>query len=172
MLCRRHAVAQKGVPINAVEREALKNGNLGAYYQSRFDRGDQYGAVGLSFWDPSNPNASHSGLAAFSSGRLLYGAIEGGYISPSATKAQMDSAIYNIGLDLAHRYAAAVTQDYLDNVGSVRGILSIDQVTDFHHDSFRSFNISPIYYGGTPVMGLDAEAYIFMPMFGLSKGFD
>jgi len=145
---------------------------LGAYYQSRLDRGDQYGAVGLSFWDPSNPNASHPGLAAFSSGRLLYGAIEGGYISPDATKAQMDAAMYGIGLDLAHRHAAAVTIDYEQSIGNVRGVLGIDQVTDFHHSSFKSFNISPVYYGGTPVLGLDAEAYITMPAFGLSKGFD
>lgn len=96
----------------------------------------------------------------------------GGYISPDATKAQMDVAMHNIGMDLAIRHANAVTIDYEQSRRNIRGVLGIDQVTDFHHESFKSFNISPVYYGGTPVMGMDYEAHIVMPMFGLSKGFD
>lgn len=167
-----NAAMDEGIPINATERAALEGEDLQTYYQSRHDRGDPYGAIGLSFWGTFSPNASFAKLAAYSKINLSFGILKSGMVPADATKFQIDAALAKIGLDLAIRHAYAVTQDYLDNVGRVRGVLGVDQITDFHHESFKSFNVENYYYGGTPVLGMSYEAHIVMPMFGLSRGFD
>lgn len=164
-------VAHEGIPVNAVEANALNRRDMGAYYQSRLDRGDPYGEIGLSFWAPHSSGAKYRAMAAASKLNLLGGAIANGVIT-SADPMVQQMQIHDIGVALARAHANSVDIDYFDRLGEIHGVLDLDQVTDFHHDVFSSYGIPVRYYGGTPVGGFKFEANIVNWIFPFYEGGD
>lgn len=54
-----------------------------------------------------------------------------------------------LGVRLMQEHADAVTFDYVNNIGGVRGSLSPSQVTIYHHQVFNEFGLSSGQFGGT-----------------------
>jgi hypothetical protein len=56
----------------------------------------------------------------------------------------------NVGLKLAKAHAEAVDLDVAKGIGTQPGLLSAKQVSDYHQEVFKSFDLPSSTYGGTP----------------------
>lgn len=78
---------------------------------------------------------------------LAVGLEQGGF---KGSFAEMRKMIKKVGLEVAKQHIKYVHHDYqAGNIGQVRGLLSLKQMADYHHDVFRKFNIPSSFYGGT-----------------------
>ena len=67
------------------------------------------------------------------------------------------NTMQNIGLDLAKAHAAAVDNDLRNQIG-VPGLLSPQQVAEYHWDVFKKYGVAREVFGGT-MWGLPANSY-------------
>jgi len=87
---------------------------------------------------------------------LAVGLEQGGF---KGSFAEMRKMIKKVGLEVAKQHIKYVHHDYqAGNIGQVRGLLSLKQMADYHHDAFRKFNIPSSFYGG-----LGLIMYLMMP---------
>lgn len=78
---------------------------------------------------------------------LAVGLEQGGF---KGSFAEMRKMTKKVGLEVAKQHIKYVHHDYqAGNIGQVRGLLSLKQMADYHHDAFRKFNIPSSFYGGT-----------------------
>lgn len=70
--------------------------------------------------------------------------------SESPTDARINKIYKNVGLKLAKAHAEAVDLDVLRGTGTEPGLLSARQVSDYHQEVFKSFDLPSSTYGGTP----------------------
>lgn len=57
--------------------------------------------------------------------------------------------IKEIGIAIAKAHIKYVTRDIKKNYGKVPGLLSLEQLADYHHEVFRDFRLTEDNYGGT-----------------------
>ncbi|WP_417551718.1 hypothetical protein [Marinomonas fungiae] len=57
--------------------------------------------------------------------------------------------VREIGISIANAHVNYVTQDIKNKYGKIPGLLSLEQLADYHHEVFRDFRIKESNYGGT-----------------------
>lgn len=57
--------------------------------------------------------------------------------------------IEHIGAEIARKHVTAVKRDYDKKIGKVPGLLSLEQMANYHHAVFQAEGIPSHYYGGT-----------------------
>ncbi len=124
--------ANKGsIPISDAEREYAAKGERFGFWMSRFLKGDPFAPTGLMV-------ATNDGLAA-------WGANSIGMAFNSFSHEKLTA----LGVDLMRTYVKYVDADYLDmNAGNWRGVLSNDQITQWHHEVFPRNDIPKYAYPG------------------------
>ncbi|MEJ1410793.1 MAG: hypothetical protein RPU60_11365, partial [Candidatus Sedimenticola sp. (ex Thyasira tokunagai)] len=128
--------ANKGsIQISDAEREYAAKGERFGFWMSRFLKGDPFAPTGLMV-------ATNDGLAA-------WGANSIGMAFNSFSHEKLTA----LGVDLMRTYVKYVDADYLDmNAGNWRGVLSNDQITQWHHEVFPKNNIPKYAYPGTYIL--------------------
>ncbi|MCK8094689.1 hypothetical protein [Pseudoalteromonas sp. 1CM17D] len=87
---------------------------------------------------------------------LAAGLEKGGF---RGTFLETRNMIKRVGLEVAKQHIKYVHHDYqAGNIGKVKGLLSLKQMADYHHEAFRKFNIPPSFYGGTWLDSVPNEA--------------
>ena len=145
--------------VTTEERDLVDAGKVDEFYQSRTERGDEYGPVGEEF---GKPFEDQSPSVKLGSGRLRLnlatknikeGKTEG--LSQEEANQQLDAEVGEIRQELAKGYIDAL---YADQSGELNK-LSPGQHADYHHEVFEQHGLPRTTFGGTPATGLRAEAY-------------
>lgn len=66
---------------------------------------------------------------------------------------EIDRLNVKMANDVARRHLETVQFDFKNDSLGVRGLLSESQITDYHHDVFKSYDASIRYFGGTLGIG-------------------
>ena len=166
------------------EREFVDQGDLDSFWDSRAERGDPIGDLGVQYGEEFGDRT----LATQTSSLILRGKIfdknddslvgqglarmdkataDELSISPEAFDA-MQQDWDNVRQGLAEAHIDAVDNDF-------RGtpqFLSADQITRYHHDVFDANGLPNNAFGGTPVTGGRWEASVTNALTGWCKGCD
>jgi hypothetical protein len=82
--------------------------------------------------------------------RVVDRAVKVGVLPAEASATQRLNLIRDIGLDLARGHAEAVSADASTKVGEQAGLLSLEQIAEYHHRVFEAHGLPKQTYGGTP----------------------
>ena len=129
------------------ERNLLARNDVEGYYEARWSRGDAYAPLALEVVRNNGPlgilaNTWLNIQIKFAGSQVLRGNTNAGFIR-----------MINIGLADAHRSAVDV-DSY-----RVLGLLSREQVRDYHEIYFRSLGLPGLTFGGTIMGFMGADSY-------------
>lgn len=148
--------------VTTEEQRAVDQGNLDQFWQSRTDRGDPIGQMGVDFGKPGNEQPLD---VMASTGRLKTevadNVLEQNNVSATdmtpevrqEMQTAVDQGMQDIRQDLAEAHIDAVNKD----ASGQKQFLSARQITVYHHDVFKEHNIPSRTFGGTPATGLKIE---------------
>lgn len=166
------------------ERQSVDQGDLDSFWESRAERGDPIGDLGVQYGEEFGDRT----LAAQTSSLILRGKIfdknddslvgqglarmdmataDELSISPEAFDA-MQQDWDNVRQGLAEAHIDAVDNDF----SGTPQFLSADQITRYHHDVFDANGLPNNAFGGTPVTGGRWEAGVTNVLTGWCKGCD
>ena len=150
--------------ITEEERALLREEDLRGFWRSRLDKLDPIARIGFGLWSHSaeefraaietgNPDYwDHKGFAYWESMvrstvvNLSVGLNRAGFRGNMRQEREM---IRQAGVAVALLHADFVGEDHREGYGDVRGLLSVQQIADYHHMAFKRFGIEPQFYGGT-----------------------
>lgn len=78
------------------------------------------------------------------------------------TFGEMREKIREVGFEVARLHAIFVRRDIKGGIGERLGILSLQQIADYHHVAFQKFGIPSHFYGGTWVEALPDKAEFYL----------
>lgn len=158
-------MSDSNLSITPQERALFLAENLEGFWLSRLRKGDPVARIGYALWVADVENLKREirqGSAVFWNNKgfgywefmarstvvnLAVGLERGGFRGSFVEMRQM---IKKVGLEVAKQHIKYVQHDYqAGNIGQIRGLLSLKQMADYHHDAFKKFNIPPNFYGGT-----------------------
>ena len=158
-------MSSQDLSISPQERAFLLEEDLESFWKSRLTKKDPVARIGYALWVSDVEHLKlviRTGEKSFWNNRgfayweamarstvvnLAVGLEKGGY---RGTFSEMRAMIKKVGLEVAKQHIKYVQHDYdTGNIGQVRGLLSLKQMADYHHDAFKRFNIPSNFYGGT-----------------------
>jgi RHS repeat-associated protein len=132
------------------QRDYLNKGDYISFWQSRnLYSHDPVAKTALSGWAPqllNKPTMWQKTSSKFTWTVLRVNLEVNAYLD--GTSIDIDATMQHIGLDLARAHAAAVDVDLRDQIG-VPGLLSPQQVANYHWDVFSKYGVSKGAFGGT-----------------------
>lgn len=152
--------------ITDAEWSHIENGDVRAFWLSRLDRLDPIARIGFGLWSSSarefRERIEHGDPAYWNHRGFVYwesmvrstvvnlsaGLTSAGFRGNMREERQK---ILEVGRLVAEYHARFVEEDYQRGYGRVPGLLSAQQVADYHHLAFEAFGIRPDFYGGTPL---------------------
>ena len=147
-------VSGRDYKITDRQRELLDSKDFLGFWWSRYvDSHDPVARTALVGW--RSPK--------FASKATMFEKVASGYTwwnlehSLEKSNALQANTMQNIGLDLAKAHAAAVDNDLRNQIG-VPGLLSPQQVAEYHWDVFKKYGVAREVFGGT-MWGLPANSY-------------
>ena len=144
--------------ISGLEAVAFSRGNLGAFWDSRYARGDGWAHSGQGLWS-ENGSGYYRTLGNITRSRLRGGRSRSSFsnFSPDFpnTPGLSDGTIRSIGIGLAEAHIFATEGSSSNNMIS-HGI-----VADYHHRVFASHGVAASRYGGTPFGALASSSQSF-----------
>ena len=128
-----------GLPTSTEEKELLKKGDVEEYYQSRLDRGDKYAATALGVV------RNNTELGRLANARLLNEVLLGHNPGKHLDGLGTEGFLRKVNLALAEAHAKAVDADQY----VLKGLLSANQITDYHGDYFQELGLPRSTFGGS-----------------------
>jgi LysM repeat protein len=190
-------VRPKPIPISESELQLLSKGDFDAFWESRFGRGDPVARTARQFGLPSSERDWSVNVADNILSSAIRGQMQGRYgtdhsifikqkywqrdgeggqelrISLFLTEKGMGmfrDEYRSVRLDLAKAHAYYVVND-TGRYGT-RNFLSVDQVSQYHHNVFAKHDLAPTTFGGTFVSGSRVEAHIWSGLGLWGNGYD
>lgn len=150
--------------ITPQERIYLVTEDLKNFWYSRLQKQDPIARIGYALWCGSIENLKHvvnvgdpaywdrkgylywDMMARTTVVNLSVGLDKAGF---TGSFAERRTKIKEIGVAIARAHARYVLADIDNHYGKKSGLLSMQQLADYHHEVFRRFNIPADVYGGT-----------------------
>lgn len=144
------------------ERQFVDAGDLDSFWESRDERGDPIGDLGVQYGLPFDQKST----LAKDSEMMLRAAVfpkhrssvvsESGSVDYPEIANRMATDIAEYRQDLAEAHVAAVDNDQI----GVPNFLSADQIVDYHHDALQARDLPTWGFAGTPITGQDWEGAV------------
>ena len=155
------ATPEAGIMPTQSEYDLVAQGRLAEMWQARCAAGDPIGCVGFATWgDPSAVVAMHGnfwGAYWVNIGKLTRLNATAGLLEGNPHLVLSQNALELSMLQLGQAIAVAHLDATSDDTTGVPAFLSAREITEYHHDVFEDFNVSPRFYGGTYISGEHGE---------------
>lgn len=128
----------------------LQKNDITGYYKSREARGDAYAPLALDV-------VSNSGFLGKSANLWMFNTIAFALSDSEKARVLGDGTyidfIRRTNIDLANRHARAVNADTF----GVRGLLSANQISEYHESYFRNLGLPGATFGGSLFFGVRTD---------------